>query len=51
MAQAFDTERSGVDTMVLGLVKDVQILVRQEMALAKHEIQYELAKLTKENGR
>lgn len=47
MSQASDTERPGIDTIVLGIVKDVQILVRQEMALAKHEIQYELAKLTK----
>lgn len=47
MLQESDTERPGIDTMVLGIVKDVQILVRQEMALAKHEIQYELAKLTK----
>ena len=47
MSKASDTERPGIDTMVLGLVKDVQILVRQEMELAKHEIQYELTKLTK----
>jgi len=47
MAQASDIERSGIETAVIDLLKDIRDLVRQEMLLAKHEIQYEIAKLIK----
>ncbi len=47
MSQAHDTERSGFDTVVVGLLRDVRTLVRQEMALARHEVQYEIGKLLK----
>jgi uncharacterized membrane protein YqjE len=47
MSQAQDTERSGFDTVVVGLVRDVRTLVRQEMALARHEVQYEIGKILK----
>jgi Putative Actinobacterial Holin-X, holin superfamily III len=46
-SQAQDTERSGFDTVVVGLVRDVRTLVRQEMALARHEVQYEIGKILK----
>jgi uncharacterized membrane protein YqjE len=46
MSQAHDTERSGFDTVV-GLLRDVRTLVRQEMALARHEVQYEIGKILK----
>jgi uncharacterized membrane protein YqjE len=47
MSQAHDTERSGLDTVVVGLVRDVRTLLRQELALARHEVQYELGKILK----
>ncbi len=47
MSQAQDTERSGFDTVVVGLLRDVRTLVRQEMALARHEVQYEIGKTLK----
>ena len=47
MSQAHDTERSGFDTVVVGLLRDVRTLVRQEMALARHEVQYEIGKILK----
>ena len=47
MSQAHDTGRSGFDTMVVGLLRDVRTLVCQEMALARHEVQYEIGKIFK----
>ena len=45
MTQAHDTGRSGFDTVVVGLVRDVRTLVGQEMALVRHEVQYEIDKI------
>ena len=47
MSQAHDTERSGIETVVGGLLGDLRALVRQEMALAQHEVQYEIGKILK----
>ena len=47
MSQAHDTERAGIETVVGGLLRDVRALVRQEMALAQHEVQYEIDKILK----
>jgi len=47
MSQAHDTERSGIETVVSGLLRDVRALIRQEMALAQHEVQYEIGKIIK----
>ena len=47
MSQAHDTERSGIETVVGGLLRDVRALVRQEMALAQHEVQHEIGKIIK----
>lgn len=47
MSQAHDTERSGIETVVIGLLRDVRALVRQEMALVRHEVQYEIGKILK----
>ena len=47
MSQAHDTERSGIETMVVGLFKDIRALVRQEMVLAQHEVEYEVGKILK----
>ena len=47
MSQAHDTERSGIDTVVGGLFRDIRALVRQEMALAQHEVEYEIGKILK----
>jgi uncharacterized membrane protein YqjE len=47
MAQANETERSGIETMVMGLMQDLRALVRQEIALAKHEMEYEFGKILK----
>ena len=47
MSQAHDTERSGFDTVLVGLVRDVGRLLRQEMALAQHEVQHEIDKILK----
>ena len=47
MSQTHDTERSGIETVVCGLLRDVRALVRQEMALAQHEVQYEIGKILK----
>ena len=45
MSQVHETERSGIDTLMVGLLRDVRALVRQEMALAQHEVQYEIGKV------
>jgi uncharacterized membrane protein YqjE len=45
MSQVHETERSGIDTLMVGLLRDVRALVRQEMALAQHEVQYEISKV------
>jgi len=47
MSQPQDATRSGVKTMVLGLLKDFRLLIHQEVALARHEIQYEIGKILK----
>ena len=47
MSQAHDTGRSSFETMVVGLLRDVGTLVCQEMALARHEVQYEISKILK----
>ena len=33
--------------MVVGLLRNVRTLMRQEMALARHEVQYEISKILK----
>ena len=45
--QMHNTERSGFDTLVVGLLRDVRTLMRQEMALARHEVQYEISRILK----
>jgi len=47
MSQAYGTERPGIETVVAGLLNDVRALMRQEMALARHEVQYEIGKIIK----
>ena len=47
LTQVHDTERSGFDTLVGGLVRDFRTLVGQEMTLARHEVQYEISKILK----
>ncbi|TKS58253.1 MAG: hypothetical protein EWM73_03586 [Nitrospira sp.] len=47
MSQTHDTGRSDFETVVVGLLRDVRALVRQEMALARHEVQYEIGKILK----
>ena len=47
MSQVQETGRSGFDTVVGGLLRDVRTLVRQEMTLARHEVQYEIGKILK----
>lgn len=47
MVQTKDSERSGIKSVILDLMQDVQTLVRQEIALAKHEIEYESGKIFK----
>lgn len=42
-----NTGRSWVETAVAGLVSDVRILIRQELLLARHEVQYEAGKIIK----
>ncbi len=44
MKQTQDTGRSGVKTLLADLLGDVQTLIRQEVVLAQHEIQYEIDK-------
>lgn len=47
MSQPQHATRSGVKTVVLGLLKDFRVLIHQEVALARHEIQYEVGKILK----
>ena len=47
MSQAHDTERSGIETVVVGLFRDIRALLRQEMVLAQHEVEYEVGKILK----
>ena len=47
MSQAHDTGPSGLESVVFGLLRDVRALARQEMALARHEVQYEIDKILK----
>ena len=47
MPQTHDTERSGIETVVAELLRDVRALMRQEMVLAQHEVQYEIGKILK----
>ena len=47
MQQIHDTGRSGLETALVGLLRDVRTLARQEMALAQHEVEYEIGKIVK----
>lgn len=47
MSQTQETGRHGFDTMVVELLSDVRALVRQEVAMARHEVQYEISKIFK----
>jgi uncharacterized membrane protein YqjE len=47
MSQTHDTERSGIATVVVELLGDVRALIRQEVTLARHEVQYEISKIFK----
>lgn len=47
MPQTHDTGRSGFETAVVGLLGDIRALVRQEMTLARHEVEYEIGKIVK----
>ncbi|MEO6307619.1 MAG: phage holin family protein [Nitrospiraceae bacterium] len=47
MQQTQDTGRSGFETVVVGLLRDIRVLVRQEMVLAQHEVEYEISKILK----
>jgi uncharacterized membrane protein YqjE len=47
MQQTHDTGRSGFETVMVELLRDVRALVRQEMAMAQHEVEYELGKIVK----
>jgi len=42
-----DTGRSWVESTVAGLLSDVRSLMRQELLLARHEVQYETGKIVK----
>lgn len=44
MTQSQEAEKSGPQSIVIGLLRDVRTLVQQEMALARHEVQYEIGK-------
>ena len=41
------TEKLGFQSLVIGLLRDLRILFQQEMALARHEVQYEIGKIFK----
>jgi uncharacterized membrane protein YqjE len=45
MQQTHDTGRSGFETVVVGLLRDVRMLVRQEVTLARHEVECEIGKI------
>ena len=47
MQQTHDTGRSGFETVVAGLLRDVRELMQQEMALARHEVECEIGKILK----
>jgi Putative Actinobacterial Holin-X, holin superfamily III len=47
MQQTYDAGRSGFETVMVGLLRDVRALVRQEMAMAQHEVEYEIGKIVK----
>ena len=47
MTQVSDTARSRLATLGVGLVRDVYALMHQEMALARHEVQYDIGKSLK----
>jgi len=47
MQQTHDTGRSGFETVVAGLLRDVRALMQQEIALARHEFEYEIGKILK----
>jgi len=42
-----DTGRSSVESTVAGLFRDVGVLMRRELLLARHEVQYETGKIVK----
>ena len=45
MALVQNTGQSGFDTAVAELLTEVRTLMRQELVLARHEVQYEIGKL------
>jgi uncharacterized membrane protein YqjE len=47
MQQLRETAQSGFEIVVAGLLRDVRALMRQEMALARHEVDYEIGKILK----
>ncbi len=47
MSQAHDTGPCGFESVVVGLLRDVHALARQEMALARQEVQCEIGKILK----
>ena len=47
MQQTHDTGRSRFETVMVGLLRDARALVRQEMAMAQHEVEYEIGKIVK----
>jgi uncharacterized membrane protein YqjE len=42
-----DTGQPGFKSVVVGLLRDVLALLRQEMTLAHHEVEYEIGKIVK----
>lgn len=42
-----ETEKPSFQSLVMGLLRDLRILFQQEMALARHEVQYETGKILK----
>lgn len=47
MPQMRETVQPGFKAVVVGLLRDVRALVRQEMMLARHEVECEIGKLAK----
>jgi uncharacterized membrane protein YqjE len=40
-------QQSGLQTVVVGLLRDIRMLLRQEMTLARHEFESEMGKILK----
>src|SRR5580765_1396683 len=47
MQQTHDKGRSGFETVVAELLRDLRALMQQEMALARHEFEHEIGKILK----